>query len=486
MTAPPIQSSLRVQIVAVVGVVIVGLLGILSISVLVEGRAYVVDQQTRKAEAAARAFALPIIEAFIVGEQVRSGAGDLLENHIRRFVGDDDEVLYVSIMDDLGSIIAHSDPSRYNATGDSVAIRASRATAPLSSIFPSESHGWVLETVVPLQVGGRRWGAVFLGFDADPLRREIGRLFLLLFVLTAAATGATLGLIYGFVRRFTASLGELVVEVDRIDFEDASPIAVRAPNNEIGYLIHHFDLLKQRLVQSRDQLAAAQHQIYQAEKLASIGRLAAGVAHEVNNPLNGIRFCVHGIRSAPGNVEQTERYVGLIDESLGHMESVVQKLLGFARHRPVAFQQVDLNEQVRKVLDLLAFQLREKEVETQVALDPETLPLHADAAMIQEMLMNLLLNSIDAVDPGGIIRIRTEKDDHALHVSITDNGSGIQGQDLAHIFEPFFSTKDTGKGTGLGLAVTQGIVERHKGSIRVHSVPGKRTTFAVTLPREAA
>jgi signal transduction histidine kinase len=278
-----------------------------------------------------------------------------------------------------------------------------------------------------------------------------------------------------------------VAEVDQIDFESDQPSQLDAPRNEIGYLVRHFDLLKERLAQSRRQLRAAQHQVYQAEKLASVGRLASGVAHEVNNPLNGIRFCVHGIQSDPGNAEQAARYLGLIDEGIQQIESVVQKLLGFARSQPATFERISVNEQLHVVLDLLEFQFRQKDVAVQVVLPPDRRQVRADATLMKEVFMNLLMNSIDAVELGGSIRVQSGlADDDRLFVSITDNGSGIRAEHITQIFEPFFTTKETGRGTGLGLSVTLGIVELHGGTIRVHSEPRLQTTFTVVLPREVA
>jgi two-component system, NtrC family, sensor kinase len=123
----------------------------------------------------------------------------------------------------------------------------------------------------------------------------------------------------------------------------------------------------------------------------------------------------------------------------------------------------------------------------ELALAADVPRMHADPNLMQEMLMNLLLNSIDAIEPGGRIRIRSGlAAADSVFVSITDNGTGIPPEHMQHIFEPFFSTKDTGSGTGLGLSVTLGIVELHKGTIRVNSAPGKKTTFTVTLPLEVA
>jgi two-component system, NtrC family, sensor kinase len=484
----PFRSSLRVQIVATIGVVVVALMSTIFLSVLLQARTYIIGQQTRSAESVARAFSIPVIDALILGDQIRAIAGDLLENHIRTFRSDVEGVLYISIVDDAGNIIAHSDPSLYNTQlTDSVAVRVSRAAVPLSALFQTAAHGWVMETVVPLQVGGKRWGAAFIGVAAEPTRQQVRRLFVLLLLLTLTGTVLTLGVLYFFVDRFTGSLRELVAEVDRIDFATDTPMTMRPPSNEIGYLVQHFELLKDRLVQSRNQLVSAQQQVHQAEKLASVGRLAAGVAHEVNNPLSGIRFCVYGIQNDPANAPQTERYLGLINEGLHHIESVVQKLLGYARHQPAAFVEISLNDELQRVLDLLEFQLRQKDAVMEVALAEDVPRMRADPNLMREMLMNLLLNSIDAIEPKGTIRVRSGlAATDSVFVSITDNGAGIQPEHLQHIFEPFFSTKDTGSGTGLGLSVTLGIVELHKGTIRVNSVPGKKTTFTVTLPLEVA
>jgi two-component system, NtrC family, sensor kinase len=480
--------GLRFQMVFTIGLVLVALLSASFLFVLREARDYVVDQQVRNALAISQVFALPVIDALILGDQIRSVAGDLLERQIGTFKEDVSGVQFVAAVDESGRILAHSDPTLYDQRLDDPALlRAIQAVVPVSSVRNTGEGGWMLETMIPLQVGTRRWGSLLVGFDANPIRDEVARLFLILLVLTLLATLVIVGVLNYFVGRFTGALRALVLEVDKIDFETSEPTALVAPNNEIGVLVRHFEQLKARLVHSRNQLQSAQHQVYQAEKLASVGRLAAGVAHEVNNPLSGIRFCLHGIQADPTDLGQTERYLGLIDEGLQQIESVVRKLLGFARHKPTTMQETSLNDEVYRVLALLEFQFREKEIGTQVALDPGLPPVMADPNLIQEMLMNLLLNSVDAVSVGGEIRVRTGEDpDGLLFLSVTDNGVGISSEDMKHIFEPFFSTKETGKGTGLGLSVTQGIVELHKGDVRVESQPGRRTTFTILLPRAEA
>lgn len=480
------RSSLRVQVVTTVGFVVVALLSLISLLVLRQARSQIIRQQQHGAIAVAQTFAIPAVDAMIMGDYTQAAAADVLDNHVRTFMATTGGVVSVSIVDPTGRMLANSDPRLYNRfLTDSVSLRASRSAAPVSAVFEDDAKRWVIEAAVPLQVGGKRWGAVLIRFDAEPTRQQIRRLFIQLFFITLIVTTATLGLLFALVDRITSSLRALVAEVDKIDFESEQPSALEVPSNEIGYLIRHFELLKGRLAQSRRQLTAAQHQVYQAEKLASVGRLASGVAHEVNNPLNGIRFCVHGIQSDPENAELRHRYLGLIDEGIQQIESVVQKLLGFARSQPATFEMISINEQVRVVFDLLEFRLRQKEVVTKLALDPELPAVRADAVLIKEVFMNLLMNSIDAVDGGGSIRVQSGlSDGDGVFVSVTDNGAGILEEHKTQIFEPFFTTKETGRGTGLGLSVTLGIVELHGGTIRLHSEPRVQTTFTVILPRE--
>lgn len=482
------RASLRVQVVTTVGVVVVSLMAVVSLFVLLQTRRQIIVQQQQDAVAVARTFAIPAVDAMIMGDQEPASATEVLDNHVRTFLAATEGVLSVSIVDAAGRVLAHSNPRFYNRTlADSMALRASRLTQPASAVFEDEDGRWVTEAIVPLQLGTRRWGAVLIRFDAEPTRVQIRRLFISLLLITLLVTTATLGLLNVLVGRVTSSLRALVDEVDQIDFASEQPSALEVPSNEIGYLIRHFDQLKGRLAQSRRQLASAQHQVYQAEKLASVGRLASGVAHEVNNPLNGIRFCLHGIQAAPEDPAQRERYLTLIAEGIGQIESVVQKLLGFARSQPASFERISLNEQIQVVLDLLEFQMRRKEVLLQVALHPDLPAVRADAALLKEVFMNLLMNSIDAVEQGGSIRVQSgPAEDGRVFVSVSDNGSGISEEHRSMIFEPFFTTKETGLGTGLGLSVTLGIVELHGGTISVHSEPRVQTTFTVVLPQEGA
>lgn len=479
------QSSIKLRVLSIIGVVVSLLMIIISIGILHQWRALIIKQETDNVKSIATAFSIPVIEAMIHADHEQGSRDDLLISHVQNFRDNVEGIVYISIQDIRNRIIAHSDLSRYGRhLDDPQILSVSQTHDVLTSISEHPEHGWMLEILQPLQIGEKRWGTVLMGFDASNIREKVRSAFFQLLGLTVIAMIVTIGLLYYFISKVLISLKDLVTEIDKFDLNSGVATALPARNDEIGFLIDHFEMMKKRLTQSKVDLEKAQNQVFQAEKLASIGRLASGVAHEVNNPLNGMRFCVFGIKKDLDNREQTIEYLNMIDDGLTQIESVVTKLLGYARQRPKEPQAVDLVKQLSNVRDLLDYRLKEKRIRLEVCSDENLLPVKADPNLIQEMLMNLLLNSLDAVDEEGEIIVGMQATSGEIIIRIRDNGTGISEEELKVIFEPFYSTKETGKGTGLGLSVTLGIVESHNGTITVTSKQGEYTEFTVTLPLE--
>jgi two-component system, NtrC family, sensor kinase len=479
------RSSIKLRVLSIIGVVVSVLMIIISISILHQWRALIIGQETNNAKSIATAFSIPVIETMILADDELGSRDDLLISHVQNFRDNVEGIVYISIQDNSHRILAHSDLSQYgNLLSDPGILAVSRTREVLTSISEHPDHGWMLEILQPLQIGEKRWGTVLMGFDAAHIREQVRSAFFQLLGLTMVAMFVTIGLLYFFISRVLASLRDLVTEVDKIDLNSDDTIALPDRSDEIGFLIDHFEMMKKRLAQSRIDLEKAQNQIFQAEKLASIGRLASGVAHEVNNPLNGMRFCVFGIKKDLDNREQTVEYLNMIDDGLNQIESVVTKLLGYARQRPKEPQHVDMVKQLSIVRNLLEYRLNEKNIKMNIRVDDDLPPVQADPNLMQEMLMNLLLNSLDAVDEEGEISVDMQAAGGKMVIRVQDNGTGISEKELKMIFEPFYSTKETGKGTGLGLSVTHGIVESHNGTISVTSRFGEYTEFTIMLPLE--
>lgn len=226
-----------------------------------------------------------------------------------------------------------------------------------------------------------------------------------------------------------------------------------------------------------------------ASKLASIGRLAAGVAHEINNPLAIINEKA-GLMKDLLEISNTdmsknkEKFISLINtifDSVNRCRTITHRLLGFARRMEVSIEFIDINEAIKEVIGFLEKEFMFKNIRLKLELD-ETLPLiETDKGQIQQVLLNLLNNAIDAVERDGSVEITTKmKGEDFIHISVKDTGHGIPKEKLKHIFEPFYTTK--GKGTGLGLSISYGIIQRLGGKILVESELGKGSIFTIELP----
>jgi two-component system, NtrC family, sensor kinase len=223
-------------------------------------------------------------------------------------------------------------------------------------------------------------------------------------------------------------------------------------------------------------------QLLQAEKLSSIGLFAAGVAHEVNTPLAGISSYAQMLIKETSAEDPRHEALKKIEKQSFRASSIVNNLLNFARFSPSEFQELNLNSVMLETLSLIESQMSKGSVEIKLDLDPSLPGTQGNGGKLQQVFMNLFLNARDAMPTGGELKIRTYQEDSTLVVEVGDTGVGIKNDDIKRIYDPFFTTKEVGKGTGLGLAVSYGIIQEHSGRISVSSEPGKGTTFTLQFP----
>jgi two-component system NtrC family sensor kinase len=251
-------------------------------------------------------------------------------------------------------------------------------------------------------------------------------------------------------------------------------------------------LLETRVVEKTQELEKVHGRMVEVEKLAAVGQLAAGVAHELNNPLSGIMGCagvaleLHKNRP-PGAMtpQDTEKMIGYfrqIEMLSQRCRTIIVDMLTFARQHKEEPQEIQVNDVIRQTLAFLDKQLEKGKVN--VATDfQEGIPVFVgNPLQLQQVFTNLILNAAQAMQNGGNILICTRRSGNTVEAEVRDNGRGIPEKDLHRIFEPFFTTKPVGEGTGLGLSVSYGIVKRHGGDILVDSEPGKGSAFTVILP----
>ncbi len=251
--------------------------------------------------------------------------------------------------------------------------------------------------------------------------------------------------------------------------------------------------LEQRVEQKTSELKRAHEHALHTEKMASIGKMAAVLAHEINNPLSGILTYAKLLRKWVDQADSSQNRRTEICDSLDLIASesrrcgdLVKNLLTFSRTTPMNLQKTNLNQVIDRSLRLVQHQFDMAGVQVQQQLDPDLPAVQCDAAQIEQVLLALIMNALDAMPQGGNLWLTTlhNGEEGVVRIVVRDDGAGIPADILPRIFEPFLTTKETGRGVGLGLAISQSILERHHGKIEVQSDVGRGTTFIVTLPSD--
>jgi len=243
--------------------------------------------------------------------------------------------------------------------------------------------------------------------------------------------------------------------------------------------------LEHRVQERTQELQRVQDQLIRAGKMAALGELAAGVAHEINNPLTGVlTFSSLMLKKADENHPWRKDLENIVQQTT-RCRNIVKGLLDFARQRKPDKKEWDIHFLIDNTLTLIEKQAPFQNIKIDKQFKTGIPLLFVDGDQIQQVFMNILLNAADAMaGEGGRLTIKTDSRDGLAEVSFTDTGYGISKEHLSKLFDPFFTTKETGKGTGLGLAISYGIVQSHGGDIEVESQVGKGSTFRIKLPIE--
>jgi two-component system NtrC family sensor kinase len=281
-------------------------------------------------------------------------------------------------------------------------------------------------------------------------------------------------------------LERVTKKISRGDFSES--IEVKG-SDEIASLAQAFNRMEEKLDHAMTglddvikKLREKQAQLVEAEKLASIGKLAAGIAHEINNPLTSVlTFSNLMLEQCPPEDPRYGRLKLMVKET-DRARTIVRQLLNFGRESAIKPEKININRPVSEIAESLVAQEAFKGIDLSLNLAPDLPEVYADPAQIGQVVLNMLLNAIHAITPPGTIEVATRLNNGAIEILFHDSGKGIPEEHLHRIFDPFFTTKDATKGTGLGLAVSYGIIKKHGGDISVESVVGKGTTFVVRMP----
>ncbi|SYZ72475.1 putative signal transduction histidine kinase [Candidatus Zixiibacteriota bacterium] len=362
-------------------------------------------------------------------------------------------------------------------------------------------------------------GEVRIGLTLANLNREVSKSQTAAILLTLMVVLSAIIIMTAFVRIIVRPIESLAEITDKISKGDLSKTVDITWKDEIGMLAMSFNrmiaslkksqqeiedynrTLEEKIIERTCELEGAQAQLIQSEKMAAIGQLAAGVAHELNNPLGGIlgyaQFALEKIENKeihdlkPKDMESYKRYLRDIETQSRRCKAIVQNLLKFSRtSQTVEFLELDINQVLEETLTFIDHQLMMNQVALRKTIDRNIPKTQGNPGQLQQVFTNIIINAMHASKPGSEIAISTRflpplgEFAGAVEVAVADQGTGISEENLKKIFEPFFTTKEVGKGTGLGLSVSYGIIKEHGGEIRVKSRLGQGSIFTIILPLE--
>jgi two-component system, NtrC family, sensor kinase len=401
-----------------------------------------------------------------------------------RILSPDGEIRFSSERNEIGKHVGSVELSAYYGRPDPVVLRSGNdltqwLTRPLFNEPACLScHGTEHKVVGVLQVG----------LSLDQTQEQLARLRRSALVATLITLGVVaIGIWLSLSALVYHPLGRLVTAMARVESGDLSTRAEVSSRDEIGQLARRLNEMISQLDAAQNELNAYhQEQLARADRLATIGEMAAAIAHEIRNPLTGIRGVLSVLSRGFARDDPRHEIVHQTDQLIDRLNKSIEDILAYSRPSHPRLQSVLLDDIISPVLSLLDGEARKAGVQLSAEhSDGTSLPmLNVDPHQIQQVLVNLVLNAIHATPPGGWIRIRTATSNldgtETVLIEVEDSGEGMSPEAAEKAFHPFFSTK--AQGTGLGLPIAKQIVEQHKGNIALASGPGKGTRVTVRLP----
>jgi signal transduction histidine kinase len=406
------------------------------------------------------------------------------------------EILYIVFYDREGEPFAADRTARSDEgilRGSRLGNDTTRADPPFSEVKRIQHQGaWVRirEVELPIfpQEGDVAWGSVKVGVSVEGLYTMVRRVRNAL--LPIAAGGFLMGILGAAIlaRRITRPLHRLVDGTVRISRGDFSQGIVDTSGDEIGDLARSFNEMTRQLLHARERMEEANRKLVQHEKLASIGRMAATIAHEIRNPLTSVKLNIQKIAEEERFAEAIKAHFGLALEGIDQIERFIKELLNFTRVPELSLEKWTVEQIVEESLKMVKDILAEKGIIIEKTYSEGLPPILADGDKLRQVFLNVLRNAHEALEAGGRITIACDAVEDGgrtkVRVRIADNGPGIPDKDRPNIFEPFYTTKPSG--FGLGLPNARKIIEQHNGTISLGRKRGRGSAFVILIPAEEA
>ena len=349
-------------------------------------------------------------------------------------------------------------------------------------------NDWYITAYEPIRdVDSMIVGTLYVGVPESPYKQPVRILILFIFLVMFITAISAFLFTYFYIKRMLSPIDSIVMMCRKLMQGELSARCGISPPGEMGLLCTTVDQMAVSFERYKTNLQReTQLQIGQSEKLASIGRLAAGIAHEINNPLTSVLNYAYLVRQGSSGDPGVSADLDVIIDETNRIRKIVRELLDFARQSPAVREAVDINALLKQLISLIRGQIEFRLIRIVEHYDDSMRPFNSDKNQLQQVILNIILNAAESISGEGTINVSTEDLNKRFVIRISDTGCGISPEDMDRIFDPFFTTKSRGKGTGLGLSISYGIIKQFGGDVTCKSRVGKGTEFTVGFPYHPA
>jgi signal transduction histidine kinase len=532
--------SIQQKFIFVTFVAVIILMVIIGLYITGAERTIMYRDMERQGRLLADTLSIPIVNALLYEKIGLIEEGGLIDNYVMEMFGKKDvDLIYIAILDESGLVVSHNDFNEYGKVyNDDMTSRGLSAYDTVVQKFYSDKLGHeALDFATPLSIGKKRFGTLKFAVSLEKAEQEMRIVIIRVIALTILLLAGGLIIIIFLSRRFLGPITELSQTMEKaggdmldvkVNIEGSDEIShlgqsfnlmidrIREANlelkqtheklltfastiekpggdtldvkvdiegsDEIAHLGQSFNLMIDRIREANLELKRTHEKLLRSEKLASIGILASGVAHEINNPLGGLFNCIEMLEQAGDDKEFRQRYQKLLKKGLNRIENTVGKLLYMSRKEDKNVQAVGMKESLEDIYEFLEYRMKNSGIVYRENVE-DGVSVIINPHDLQQVLINLMINAVQSMNNGGTLSVNAYQNNAKVILEVTDTGKGIEEEDLNKVFDPFYTTKQPGEGTGLGLWLAYEIVQDYGGEISVKSKKDVGTTFTVELNR---
>jgi signal transduction histidine kinase len=479
--------SLQKKFILVTFLAVFGITSVISLVTAAKTRSALYYATEKQGRILAQTVSALIINELIYEKLGLVEEGGLIDNYMRDLHQRSDLVLnFVAVLDNALRVISHSDFKEFGKTYESSFIRDAQEidAVRVRKIAADGQTPASLEFVAPLSIEGKRWGLLTFSLSLQEMEQEMRAMIFQIISLSSMVLVSLFALIYLLSRRFIKPITDLSEAMGEVEVEMGEKTVPVSGNDELARLAESYNEMVRRIRTANEEMKLAHEKLLQSEKLATLGVLSSSIAHRINNPLGGLFNCVSMLRRQGDDPEFRKDYLALVEEGLQSIKETVGQLLYTVGKRQGEEKKSDVATVLASVLKFLDYRLRKQNISFKQNIAPGLVAPIAPHDL-EELFLNTMINAIQAMEGGGELQVTAGLANKQLEIQIKDTGIGIPEDKIAQVFDLFYSTKEAGEGTGLGMWMTYELVKKYNGDITVSSRENAGTTISLVIPEGA-